>query len=138
VHEITLHGAPPAALAVRSPAITSHPAPEATILCRHVADPAEVDELLERLRSVGITPLEVRISPDGYEFRIEGRLGDGMAHYMQCAARVEPQRTIVRARVTSGDLRMILKELADSGIQIDHLVRRTFYGPTGRPRVPDR
>jgi hypothetical protein len=33
---------------------------------------AEVDELIERLRSVGITPLEVRISPDGYKFRIEG------------------------------------------------------------------
>jgi uncharacterized lipoprotein YddW (UPF0748 family) len=72
VYEITLHGAPSAALTARSPASTLHSAPAATILCRQVADPAEVDELIERLRSVGITPLEVRISPDGYEFGIEG------------------------------------------------------------------
>jgi hypothetical protein len=124
VYEITLCGAPPASLTARFPAITWHSAPAATILSRRDADPADVDVLIEHLRSVGITPLEVHASSRSYEFRIEGRLSDSTLRYMQWAARLDQERTVMRVAATPTELRMILHELANSGIRIDHFVCR--------------
>ncbi|HEX5905766.1 MAG TPA: hypothetical protein VFY56_02020 [Propionibacteriaceae bacterium] len=121
-YEITLRGAPPASLTARFPAITWHSAPAATILSRRDADPADVDLLIEHLRSVGITPLEVHASSRSHEFRIEGRLSDSTLRYMRWAARLDQERTVMRVAATPTELRMILHELANSGIQIDHLV----------------
>ena len=59
-----------------------------------------------------------------YEFRIEGRLGDATLRSMQWAARFEEERTMMRVIATPGDLQLILEELGDSGIGIDHLIRR--------------
>ena len=41
---------------------------------------------------------------------------------MQWAARLDQERTVMRVAATPTELRMILHELADSGIGIDHLV----------------
>jgi hypothetical protein len=123
VYEITLRGAPPANLAARFPSVTLYCAPTATVLSRRVVDPLEIDELVERLRSLGIAPLEVRASAGNYEFRIEGRLSDSTLRSMQWAARLDEERTVMLVRATHAELQKILNELADSGIDIDHLIR---------------
>ena len=76
-----------------------------------------------RLRSLGITPLEVHASSDRCEFRIEGRLGNSTLRYMQWAVWVDQERTVIRVSVTQLALRMILEELANSCIQVDHCIR---------------
>jgi hypothetical protein len=124
VYEITLRGAPPAGLTARFPSIVLYVLPAVTVLSRRVVDATEVDSLIERLRSIGITPLEMHASSFDYEFRIEGRLGDSTLRSMQWAARFEEERTMMRVMATAGDLQLILEELADSGMGIDHLIRR--------------
>ena len=123
MYEITLRGTPPASLAARFPSVALYAAPPATVLSRRVVDPREIDELVEKLRSLGIAPLEVRASHRHYEFRIEGRLTDSTLRSMQWAARLDQERTVMLISATQAELRMILHELADSGIDIDHLIR---------------
>jgi hypothetical protein len=122
VYEITMRGAPPVSLTARFPAITLHSAPAATILSRRDADPADVDLLIERLQSVGITPLEVHASARGCEFRIAGRLSESTVRSMDWATRLDQERTVMRISATQTELRTILHELANGGIRIDHLV----------------
>jgi hypothetical protein len=125
VYEITLSSAPPPKLSTSFPAFAVHAAPAATVLSKQITDPSEVDELIKRLRSLGVTPLEVRASVGDYEFRIQGRLGRSILRYLQWGYRLEKERTVVRVAVTQHELRMILEQLAKSGIQIDRCVRRS-------------
>ena len=124
VYEITLRGTPPAGLTARFPSMTLHSIPAVTVLFRRVVDPTEIDGLIERLRSIGITPLEMHASSPYYEFWIEGRLGKSILRSMRWAARFEQERTVVRVFATPGDLQLILEKLADNDIEIDHLIRR--------------
>ena len=124
VYEITLRGAPPAGLIARFPTTVLYLLPAATVLSRRVVDPAEIDRLIERLRSIGITPAEMHASSLEYEFRIEGRLGDSTLRSMHWAARFEEERTMIRVIATPGELQLILEELAASGIGMDRLIRR--------------
>jgi hypothetical protein len=123
VYQVTLHSAPPAALISKFPAITLHATPPTTILSRRGAELADVDRLIERLRSLGITPLEVHASSRNCEFRIEGLLGESALHYMEWAVRLDQERTIIRVAAAPAELQMILKELAKMGIGIDHIIR---------------
>lgn len=131
VYDITLRGAPPADLLARSPTVTVYETPVTTVLSRRGVDEAEIDGLIERLRSIGITPTEVRtgsVRRKGQnktycEFRIEGRLGASMVRYLKWKARVEPERTVIRLQTTRDGLQALLDELADSRIGIDHFIR---------------
>src|SRR4029453_10845383 len=123
VYEITLRGAPPRALIARVPALTVVTEPPAPGLFKQISDPAEVDELTERLRTLGITPLEVRASVGHYELRIEGRLGRPILGYLQWDSRLEPERAVVRVVATQKQLRMILEQLAQEGTEIERCVR---------------
>ena len=123
MYEITTCSAPPARLRTRFPAIMWHSAPTVTVLSRRTADAADVDWLIERLRSLGITPLEVHASSRSCEFRIEGELSDTTLRYMQWTAHLDQERTVMRVSATPPELRAILNELAESGMRIDHLVR---------------
>ena len=124
VYEITLRGTPPAGLTARFPSMTLHSRPAVTFLFRRVVDPTELDGLIERLRSIGITPMEMHASSPYYEFWIEGRLGKSILRSMRWAARFEQERSVVRVFATPGDLQLILEKLADNDIEIDHLIRR--------------
>ena len=131
VYDITLRGAPPPGLVARCPAATLYATPVTTVLSRRGVDDQQIDGLIERLRSIGITPMEVRagsvpgsVQHEAYcEFRIEGRLGDSMVRYLQWAARLEPERTVIRLLTTRDGLQKLLEELADSQVRIDHLIR---------------
>jgi hypothetical protein len=123
VYEIILRGTPPRALIARLPAIAVLTEPPATVLFKHVTDPAEVDELTERLRTLGITPIEVRASAGHYELRIEGRLGRSILGYLQWDSRLELERAVVRVVATQHELRMILEQLAQSGTEMERCVR---------------
>jgi hypothetical protein len=131
VYEITLRGAPPAGLVARCPAATLYATPVTTVLSRRGVDDKQIDGFIERLRSIGITPMEVRagsvpgnVQPETYcEFRIEGRLGDSMVRYLQWAARLEPERTVIRLLTTRDGLQKLLEELAESHVRMDHLIR---------------
>jgi hypothetical protein len=123
VYQITLHSAPPAALTSKFPAITLLATPPTTILSRRAAELADVDRLIERLRSLGITPLEVHASSRNCEFRIEGLLGESALRYMEWTARLDQERTIIRVAAAPVELQMILKELVKVGIRIDHIIR---------------
>jgi hypothetical protein len=123
VYEITFRGALPRDLIARFPTITVVTEPPATVLFKQISDPAEVDELTERLRTLGIAPLEVRASGGHYELRIEGRLGRSILGYLQWASRLEPERAVVRIVATQHELRMILEQLAQSGTEIERCVR---------------
>ena len=142
VYDITLRGAPPAGLVARCPPARLYAMPMTTVLSRRRVDDQQIDGLIERLRSIGITPTEVRagsvpgnIEHERYcEFRIEGRLGDSMVRYLQWAARLEPQRTVVRLLATRDGLQKLLEELADSQVGIDHLIRHRPAYIHGRAR----
>jgi hypothetical protein len=95
-----------------------------SVLFRRVVESSEIDGVIERLRSIGITPLEMHASSPYYEFWIEGRLGESTLRSMRWAARFEQERTVLRVSATSRDLQSILDELTDSGVEIDHLIRR--------------
>jgi hypothetical protein len=123
VYEIILRGTPPRALIARLPAIAVLTEPPATVLFKQVTDPAEVDELTERLRTLGITPIEVRASAGHYELRIEGRLGRSILRYLQWDSRLELERAVVRVVATQHELRMILEQLAQSGTEMERCVR---------------
>lgn len=123
MYEITLRGAPPHGVTDRFPTITMSTEPPATVLFKQISDPAEVDELTERLRTLGITPLEVRASAGHYELRIEGQLGRSILGYLQWASRLEPERAVVRIVATQQELRMILEQLTQSGTEIERCVR---------------
>jgi hypothetical protein len=152
MYEITVQGAPSTDLTARFPSVTLLSTPVATILSRHVFDAAEIDDLMERLRSIGVTPLEVLADPGGdarttraremrdlvggdapaksrpggayYEFRVEGQLGESMLQYLQWPARLEEQRTVVRVLATPAEFQVILAELTGSDVQIDHFICR--------------
>jgi hypothetical protein len=131
VYDITLRGAPPTGLVARCPAARLYATPVTTVLSRRGADDEQIDGLIERLRSIGLTPMGVRagsvpgnVQHESYcEFRIEGRLGDSMVRYLQWAARLEPERTVIRLLTTRDGLQKLLEELADSQVRIDHLIR---------------
>jgi hypothetical protein len=123
VYEITLYGAPPPNLTATFPGVMLHSEPAATILSRRVVDPSEVEAIIERLRSLGIAPLEVRASSRHCDFRIEGRLGRSVLRYLQWPFRLEQERTVVRVDAKPRELRAILEHLASSGVQIDRCVR---------------
>ena len=91
VYEITLRRTPPAGLTARFPSMTLHSMPAVTVLFRQVADPTEIDGLIERLRSIGITPLEMHASSSYYEFWIQGHLGESTLRSMRWAARFEQE-----------------------------------------------
>ena len=122
VYEIVLHDALPAAVTSKFPAITVQPTPATTVLCRSTADLADVDRLVERLRSLGITPLEVHASTRSYEFRIAGQLSESTVRQMDCTARLDQERTIIRVTAEPVELQAILKELIERGVGIDHIV----------------
>jgi hypothetical protein len=124
VYEITLHRAPPASLTARFPTIRLHSAPTATVLSRRVIDVNEVDWLIEQLRSLGIAPLEVHASAGNYEFRIDGQLAESTLRYLQWTAHLDQERIVMRVFATPADLKLILNELASSGIGIDHFISR--------------
>ena len=142
VYDITLSGAPPAGLVARCPAARLYATPVTTVLSRRGVDDQQIDGLIERLRSIGITPMAVRagsvpgnVQPETYcEFRIEGRLGDSMVRYLQWAARLEPERTVVRLLTTRDGLQKLLEELAESQVRIDHLIRHRATPIPGRAR----
>ena len=122
VYEIVLHDALPAAVTSKFPAITVQPTPATTVLSRSTADLADMDRLIERLCSLGITPLEVHASTRSYEFRIAGRLSESTVRQMDCTARLDQERTILRVTANPVELQMILKELFNRGVGIDHIV----------------
>ena len=123
MYEITLRGALPRSLIAQFPAITVLTEPPATVLFKQISDLADVDELTERLRTLGITPLEVRASAGHYELRIEGQLGRSILGYLQWDSRLEPERAVVRVVASQQELRMILEQLAQSGTEIERCVR---------------
>lgn len=131
VYDITLRGAPPAGLLAHCPTVTVYETPVTTVLSRRGVDDADIEGLIERLRSIGITPTELRTGSvhgkarnTAYcEFRIEGRLGASMVRYLGWKARVEPERTVIRLRTTRDGLQVLLDELAGSRIRIDHFIR---------------
>ena len=123
MYELTTCGAPPSRLRTRFPAIMWHSAPTVTVLSRRMADATDVDWLIERLRSLGITPLEVHASSRSCEFRIEGQLSDSTLHSMQWTAHLDQERTVMRVSATPPELRVLLHELTESGVRLDHLVR---------------
>jgi hypothetical protein len=123
VYQLTTCGAPPGRLRTRFPAIMWHSAPTVTVLSRRMADATDVDWLIERLRSLGITPLEVHASSRSCEFRIEGQLSDSTLRSMQWTAHLDQERTVMRVSATPPELRVLLHELTESGVRLDHLVR---------------
>jgi hypothetical protein len=124
VYELTLRGTPPAGLPARFPSMKLHSIPAVTVLFRQVVDSTEIDGLIERLCSIGITPLEMHASSSTYEFWIEGHLGESTLRSMRWPARFEQARTVLRVSATPRDLQSILDELTDNGVEIDHLIRR--------------
>jgi hypothetical protein len=125
VYEITLRSALSPTLTARFPGIAMRPVSTVTILYRRVADSAEVDELMERLRSLGIAPLALHTSSRCCEFRIDGLLGKAILRSMDWEAWPLPERTVLLVSATVDELRVILSELAANGIGIDHFIRHS-------------
>jgi hypothetical protein len=103
-----------------------------TVLRAEPGGPAQLDALLQRLRSVGVvlTGIHRMDEPDpehpdrgSYEVRVAGELGESLLHYLRWAHYVVPEQTHVRLSVGPAGLRRFLRACTSCGASIERVRR---------------
>lgn len=139
VYDVHLRRRPPETLWVRYPAVAVHTTGSQTALRRRVTGQAQLDTLLQRLRSVGLVLMDVRrvssvatetpSAPDTvgcgevYEVRVNGELGKPLLRYLNWPHYVVPGQTMVRIDAASADLFRFLQACTDAGASIERVRR---------------
>lgn len=134
-YDIRLWPEPPETLSEIFPRVRTCTTPTQTALVGEVSDPAQLENLLERLQSVGLVLDEIhridgRASTAGddvttYEIRVEGELGAPLLRSLNWRHYVVPEQTRVRIAAGSTDLLRCLMMFTGAGARIDQ-VRRVF------------
>ena len=137
-YDVQLRGCPADALWVNFPAARVHTTAPQTAL-RRESDPAELDALLQRLRSVGLVLVDVhRIAgppaPSVYEVRVKGVLGESLLQYLHWPHYVVPAETRVRIQAAAVDLLGFLAGCTAAGVGIER-VRKVDPAWTREPAL---
>jgi len=130
VYDIELRRGLPDALRSQFPGMAVRTCVPETALRRRVGEPAQLDDLLRKLCSVGVVLTDVHrvppVAPAGaatYEVRVAGELGQPLLRYLSWPHTVVPERTQVRLALGSADLRRFLRACTDSGAGIERVHR---------------
>jgi hypothetical protein len=126
--------------------------PAQTVLFHCVEDIAELDELLDRLESLGLVLAEIHeapATPDGgaltppgrnYEVRVLGEVGERLLRSLGWSYRHVPEQQLVWGDATPDELSGFLLHCVDSGLGIErvHRVPAARSRPSvSRGRTPD-
>jgi hypothetical protein len=143
-YEIGLLGTVPDSLRHRHPPMDLRTTPAQTLLVRSVGCPEELDELLERLSSMGLvlTEIHARMSmadadaadaadrggtegstDRAYEVRVLGQLGERLLRHLGWAHCVLPEQQVARGSATAGELNDFLAECSRLGLVIERVHR---------------
>lgn len=132
-YDIQLRRRPPESLRARYPCGRMHTTPTQTALLGRVSEPGQLDNLLQKLCSVGLVLNDVHrligtSAPEDdavvvYEVRVEGELGAPLLRYLRWQHYIVPEQTWVRIAAESADLQEFLKAYADAGASIERVSR---------------
>lgn len=132
VYDIQLRARPPASLQESFPRVRVETVPAQTALRGRVSEPGQLDDLLDKVRSVGLVLADVhRLSstrqpgrPDSetYEVRVEGELGERLLRYLRWPHYVVPEQTVVRIAAAPASLQSYLQSCTGAGIERISLV----------------
>ena len=136
-YEIRLQARPPSWLRERFDTLKVGRAPAQTALFRRVESSDELDVLLARLSSLGLTLAEVHEQqlpaarddggspekPFGYEVRVDGRLGDTFLNFLRWRHCTVPEQTTVRVDARPHDVLQLLATCSDLGLGIERVRR---------------
>ncbi len=136
VYDVHLRRRPPETLWVRYPAVAVHTTGSQTALRRRVTGQAQLDTLLQRLRSVGLVLMEVRRVADVatqstetvrsgvvYDVRVDGELGEPLLRYLNWPHYTVPGQTMVRIDAAAADLHRFLEACTEAGVSIERVRR---------------
>lgn len=137
-YEIRLQARPPSWLRERFDTLRVGRAPAQTALFSRVESSQELDVLLARLSSLGLTLAEVhevklpaaredgtdsRQQPSSYEVRVDGRLGDTFLNFLRWRHCTVPEQTTVRVDARPHDVLQLLATCSDLGLGIERVRR---------------
>ncbi|NPD06103.1 hypothetical protein HN031_15595 [Nocardioides sp. zg-1308] len=137
-YEIRLQGRPPSWLRDRFGMMRTSPAPAQTVLFRRVDSPRDLDVLLSRLTSLGLTLAEVHEhqpsgvpadasgrtnGPCSYEVRVDGRLGESFLTFLSWRHCVVPEQTSVLVEARPEDVLQLLATCSELGLGIERVRR---------------
>ena len=136
-YEIRLQARPPSWLRERFDTLKVGRAPAQTALFRRVESSHELDVLLARLSSLGLTLAEVheqqlpaarddadsQEKPFSYEVRVDGRLGDTFLNFLRWRHCTVPEQTTVRVDARPHDVLQLLATCSDLGLGIERVRR---------------
>jgi hypothetical protein len=134
LYDVHLACRPPDDLRTRFPSMTVRSMSAQTALRQRVNEPRQLDDLLEKVFSVGLVLTDVhRLPPSSglatYEVRVAGELGEPLLRYLRWFHYTVPEQTLVRLTAAQADLHGFLRACTDSGVRIEQ-VRRVYAAPT--------
>jgi hypothetical protein len=131
VYDIHLRSRPPESLRTRFPRARVETVPAQTALLGRVSEPDQLDDLLDKVRSVGLVLADVHrlastTQRDGapsetYEVRVEGELGDRLLRYLRWPHYVVPEQTVVRIAAAPANLQRCLQSCTEAGAGIERI-----------------
>ena len=135
LYDVHLGRRPPEHLQSRFPAMTVRTTTSQTALRQRIMEPRQLDDLLDKLFSVGLVLTDVHRLPTSaglatYEVRVAGELGEPLLRHLRWFHYTVPEQTLVRLPAAPADLHRFLRECTDSGARIER-VRRVQ--PVPRP-----
>jgi hypothetical protein len=128
LYDVHLGRRPPESLRSRFPSMTVRSTEPQTALRQRVNEPRQLDDLLEKVFSVGLVLTDVhRLPPSAglatYEVRVAGELGEPLLRYLRWFHYTVPEQTLVRLTAASADLLGFLRACTDSGARIERVRR---------------
>jgi hypothetical protein len=132
VFEVQLRRRPDASLWSQYPAVAVQTTEPVTAL-RSVSGPEQLDELLQRLRSVGLVLMDVHRATSAaddplghravHEVRVRGVLGEALLRYLRWPHYVIPAETRLRITMAPADLLAFLQACTAAGAGIEQIHR---------------
>ena len=137
LYDVHLAQRPPDDLRTRFPSMTIRRMRAQTALRQRVNEPRQLDDLLEKVFSVGLVLTDVHRMPPSaglatYEVRVAGELGEPLLRYLRWFHYTVPEQTLVRLTAAQADLHGFLRACTDSGVRIERV--RRVHAPTATAR----
>jgi hypothetical protein len=137
-YEIRLQARPPGWLREEFGSLKVGQAPAQTALFRQVESTHELDVLLSRLNSLGLTLAEVHEQqpppgmddqsdsgkqPSGYEVRVDGRLSKAFLNFLRWRHCPVPEQTSVEVHAAPRDVLQLVARCSDLGLGVERVTR---------------
>ena len=137
-YEIRLQTRPPGWLREEYESLEIRQAPAQTALYSRVESSQELDVLLDRLSSLGLTLAEVHerhVLPgvddpsgpethsSGYEVRVDGRLSKAFLHFLRWRHCPVPEQTAVKVHAAPRDVLQLFARCSDLGLGVERVTR---------------